>query len=95
MVTQNVMLLKWARLLAVVSVALCLIPAGAVRGFGGAVDGADRNLVMVWCVSHRRLALPWRPEVLETVRDASKAATEIVGGCEFCFDRLPRAVGSS
>jgi hypothetical protein len=29
MITQNVMLLKWMRLLAVVSVALCLIPAGA------------------------------------------------------------------
>jgi hypothetical protein len=29
MFTQNVILLKWARLLAVVSVALCLIPSGA------------------------------------------------------------------
>src|SRR6516165_6271722 len=35
------------------------------------------------------------PEVLETARDASKAAAEIASGCELCFDRLPRAVGSS
>src|SRR5215831_11570129 len=34
------------------------------------------------------------PEVLETARDASKAAAEIAGGYELCFDRLPRAVCS-
>ena len=34
------------------------------------------------------------PEILETVRDASKAAAEVASGCELCFDRLPRAVDS-
>ncbi len=34
------------------------------------------------------------PEVLQTARDASKATAEVACGCELCFDRLPRAVGS-
>jgi hypothetical protein len=34
------------------------------------------------------------PELLETARDASKATAEVACGCELCFDRLPRAVGS-
>src|SRR5260221_13123078 len=34
------------------------------------------------------------PEVLETARDASKATAEVACGCELCFERLPRAVGS-
>src|SRR3982074_548988 len=34
------------------------------------------------------------PEVLETARDARKATAEVACGCEFCFDRLPRAVSS-
>src|ERR1700745_2315526 len=34
------------------------------------------------------------PEVLEAVRDASKAAAEVASGRQLSFDRLPRAVGS-
>jgi DNA-binding transcriptional LysR family regulator len=39
-------------------------------------------------------AKPAFEELLETTRDASKAAAAVASGCEFCFDRLPRAVGS-
>ena len=34
------------------------------------------------------------PEVLEAVRDASKAAAKVASGRQLGFDRLPRAVGS-
>src|SRR6476619_4662814 len=34
------------------------------------------------------------PEMLETAGNASKATAEVACGCELCFDRLPRAVGS-
>src|SRR5262249_55330827 len=34
------------------------------------------------------------PEVLATAGDASKATAGVACGCELCFDRLPRAVGS-
>ena len=33
-------------------------------------------------------------EVFETTRDASKATAEVACGCDLCFDRLSRAVGS-
>src|SRR5262249_56354461 len=35
------------------------------------------------------------PEVLQTARDASKATAEVACGCELCFDRLPRTIGSA
>jgi hypothetical protein len=33
-------------------------------------------------------------EVFETARDTSKATAKVARGCELCFDRLSRAVGS-
>src|SRR4029077_15337665 len=46
-----------------------------------------------WSAKLWRGCTTW-PQVLETARDASKTTAEVACGCELCFDRLPRAVGS-
>ena len=73
------------------------VPHTLLRAASGHAAAAPLLSVM----NSRRFIRPklWRghttyPEVLETARDASKATAEVACGCELCFDRLSRAVGS-
>jgi hypothetical protein len=77
---------------------------GHVRGPNGPREGLahhpNSNLVCRTAPMRMICSRLWHcraahPEILEPVRDAGEAAAEVARGCELCFDRLPRAVGSS